>query len=92
MEPKNDQGIGIVNPRLLEVGYRREKANPFAVKQYFPVVGDVVRKPFRTASDAKTEAVRIWEALCAEYDAAVLAMTSSSPVAAEEEQVVEAEG
>ena len=41
MEP-NNQNV-LVDPRMLEVGYRREKANPFAMKSYFPVVGQVTR-------------------------------------------------
>lgn len=90
MEP-NNQNV-LVDPRMLEVGYRREKANPFAMKSYFPVVGQVIRTPYRTASEAKIAAVALWEKMCAEYDRQVAEMGSSSPVAAEEEQVVGAEG
>lgn len=76
------------NPRLLEVGYRKEKANPFAMKMYFPYVGEVIRIPCRTATEAQTKAVRIWDHMCDEYDAAILEMSNPSPAVTEEGQVV----
>jgi hypothetical protein len=71
---QSNENVQLVNPRLLEVGYRKEKTNPFAMKAYFPFVGVVIRTPCRTATEAKTKAVEIWQQMCAEYDAAVAEM------------------
>lgn len=79
----------MINPRKLDIGYHKEKANPFAMKAYFPVIGKtIVRVPCRTATDALSKAKEIWLQMCADYDKAVLEMTSSSPAVTEEEQVV----
>ena len=41
------------NPRMLEVGYRKDKGNPYAMKAYRAVVGRVTRRHFRTATEAQ---------------------------------------
>ena len=82
----------LTNPRLLDIGYRKNKANPYAMKAYFPVIGKMVAPvPCRTATEALSKARDIWLQMCADYDKA-LEMTSSSPAVTEEEQVVEAQG
>lgn len=86
-----DENKVLVNPRLLEVGYKKDRL-PFRSKVYRPVVGRLAHGIFRTATEAQSRAVAVFVRWCRLYDAAVLEMTSSSPVAAEEEQVVEAEG
>ena len=78
------------NPRLLEVGYVRRMANPFAMKAYYAVVGTVIGTPFRTATEAKTEAMRVWQQLCAEYDAKIAEMAKGDePEKVENALVVE---
>lgn len=100
MEPKNE----IVDPRKLNVGYLMEKPSVWARKQYFSVVGEVIREqPYDTAAKALAEAVRRWKEMCAEYDAKIDAAiaewyelekaqddqkTSASPAGPEEAQVV----
>lgn len=97
----------LVNPRKLHVGYQMEKPSAWARKQYFPVVGDVLREvPYATATAALAEAVRLWKDMCAEYDAKIDAaiaewyeleksqeaeMANPSPVTAEEGQSITAE-
>lgn len=79
----------LTNPRLLDIGYRKNKANPYAMKAYFPVIGKMVAPvPCRTATEALSKARDIWLQMCADYDKAMLEMTSSSPAVTEEEQVV----
>lgn len=75
------------NPRLLEVGYKKDKL-PFRMKTYRPVVGRIARGVFRTASEAQHRAVEIFARWCRLYDAAVVAMSNPSPAVTEEGQVV----
>lgn len=77
------------NPRKLKVGYVKNMGNPFAMKAYRGVVGRPTSGVFRRATDAQGYAVRVFQRWCRLYDAAILAqMSSPSPVAAEEGQVV----
>ena len=83
----------MINPRQLQVGYAKDRGNPFAMKAYFAIVGRPLRKKYRTATEAKTRATQVFSRWCRLYDAAIVAqMTSSSPAVTEEEQVVEAQG
>lgn len=79
----------MINPRKLQVGYAKDRGNPFAMKAYFAIVGRPLRKKYRTATEAGTQATKVFARWCRLYDAAILAqMTSSSPAVTEEEQVV----
>jgi hypothetical protein len=86
--PREKEDRKLINPRMLEVGYRKEKANPYAMKAYRAFVGRPMRKLFRTATDAQNYAARAFGRWCRLYDAALVAMTSTSPAATEEVQVV----
>lgn len=75
------------NPRLLEIGYKKDKL-PFRMKTYRPVVGRIAHGVFRTATEAQHRAVEVYARWCRLYDAAILAMANPSPAVTEEGQVV----
>lgn len=78
------------NPRLLEIGYKKDRL-PFRMKTYRPVVGRIARGVFRTATEAQRRAVEVYARWCRLYDAAILEMANPSPVSAEEGQSITAE-
>lgn len=70
----------MINPRTLEVGYKKDRANPYAMKAYRAVVGRPLRKKYRTATEAHAQAARVFVRWCRLYDAAIVAMANPSPV------------
>lgn len=65
----------MINPRQLNIGYVKNGAYPFRMKQYYPLVGRVTFKhAYRTATEAKARAVKVYTRWCRLYDAALVGM------------------